>query len=60
MKIPCPNCNQRLDIPEELFGQTIKCGYDFPYLAFTLSMLLINFSVGYKSALLSVVGIKTQ
>ncbi|MFL2911323.1 MAG: hypothetical protein EVA72_06585 [Limisphaerales bacterium] len=25
MKIPCPNCNQRLDIPEELSGQTIEC-----------------------------------
>ena len=25
MKIPCPNCNQRLDIPEELAGQTIEC-----------------------------------
>ena len=25
MKIPCPNCNQRLDIPKELSGQTIEC-----------------------------------
>ena len=25
MKIPCPNCNQRLDIPEELAGQIIEC-----------------------------------
>ena len=25
MKTPCPNCNQRLDIPEELAGQTIEC-----------------------------------
>ena len=25
MKTPCPNCNQRLDIPEELSGQTIEC-----------------------------------
>ena len=25
MKIPCSNCNQRLDIPEELTGQTIEC-----------------------------------
>ena len=25
MKIPCPNCNQRLDIPEELAGQNIEC-----------------------------------
>ena len=25
MKIPCSNCNQRLDIPEEYAGQTIEC-----------------------------------
>jgi len=25
MKTSCPNCNQRLDIPEELSGQTIEC-----------------------------------
>ena len=25
MKIPCSNCNQRLEIPEELAGQTIEC-----------------------------------
>jgi len=25
MKIPCSNCGQRLDIPEELAGQTIDC-----------------------------------
>ena len=25
MKIPCSSCNQRLDIPEELAGQTIEC-----------------------------------
>lgn len=25
MKIPCLNCNQRLEIPEELAGQTIEC-----------------------------------
>ncbi len=25
MKIPCPSCNQHLDIPEELAGQTIDC-----------------------------------
>jgi ribosomal protein S27E len=25
MKIPCSNCNQNLDIPEELAGQTIDC-----------------------------------
>ena len=25
MKIPCSNCNQRLEIPEELAGQTIQC-----------------------------------
>ena len=25
MKIPCSNCNQRLEIPEELAGQTIDC-----------------------------------
>ena len=25
MKTPCPDCNQRLDIPEELSGQTIEC-----------------------------------
>ena len=25
MKIPCSNCNQRLDIPEELAGQAIEC-----------------------------------
>ena len=25
MKIPCTNCNQRLDIPEELAGHTIEC-----------------------------------
>ena len=25
MKTPCPNCNQRLDIPEELLGETIEC-----------------------------------
>ena len=25
MKISCPNCNQNLDIPEELPGQTIDC-----------------------------------
>ena len=25
MKIPCSNCNQRLEIPEELAGQAIKC-----------------------------------
>ena len=25
MKIPCSNCNQKLEIPEELAGQTIEC-----------------------------------
>ncbi len=25
MKIPCSSCNQRLEIPEELAGQTIEC-----------------------------------
>ena len=25
MKIPCSNCGQRLEIPEELAGQTIEC-----------------------------------
>jgi hypothetical protein len=25
MKIPCSNCNQRLEIPDELAGQTIEC-----------------------------------
>ena len=25
MKTPCSNCNQRLEIPEELAGQTIDC-----------------------------------
>ena len=25
MKIPCSSCNQRLEIPEELAGQTIDC-----------------------------------
>ena len=25
MKIPCSNCNQNLEIPEELAGQTIEC-----------------------------------
>jgi len=25
MKIPCSNCDQRLEIPEELAGQTIEC-----------------------------------
>ena len=25
MKIPCTNCNQHLEIPEELAGQTIEC-----------------------------------
>ncbi len=25
MKTPCSNCNQRLEIPEELAGQTIEC-----------------------------------
>ena len=25
MKIPCSNCNQHLEIPEELAGQTIEC-----------------------------------
>ena len=25
MKIPCTHCNQSLDIPEELAGQTIEC-----------------------------------
>ena len=25
MKIPCSNCNQRLEIPDELAGQTINC-----------------------------------
>jgi hypothetical protein len=25
MKIPCSNCNQRLEIPEEYAGQTIEC-----------------------------------
>ena len=25
MKIPCSSCGQRLDIPEELAGQTIEC-----------------------------------
>ncbi|MDB4794929.1 ankyrin repeat domain-containing protein [bacterium] len=25
MKIPCSNCNQRLEIPEELAGQAIEC-----------------------------------
>lgn len=25
MKIPCSKCNQRLEIPEELAGQTIEC-----------------------------------
>ena len=25
MKVPCSNCNQRLEIPEELAGQTIEC-----------------------------------
>ena len=25
MKIPCSNCNQRLEIPAELAGQTIEC-----------------------------------
>ena len=25
MKIPCPSCHQRLDIPAELAGQTIQC-----------------------------------
>ncbi len=25
MKIPCTSCNQRLEIPEELAGQTIEC-----------------------------------
>ena len=25
MKIPCSNCNQRLEIPEELAAQTIEC-----------------------------------
>lgn len=25
MKTPCPSCNQRLDIPAELAGQTIQC-----------------------------------
>ena len=25
MKTSCPNCNQRLDIPEELSGKTIEC-----------------------------------
>ena len=25
MKIPCNNCNQHLEIPEELAGQTIEC-----------------------------------
>jgi len=25
MKIPCSNCNQHLEISEELAGQTIKC-----------------------------------
>ena len=25
MKIPCASCNQRLEIPEELAGQTIEC-----------------------------------
>jgi ankyrin repeat protein len=25
MKIPCSNCNQNLEIPEELTGQTIEC-----------------------------------
>ena len=25
MKIPCDNCNQSLDIPDELSGQTIEC-----------------------------------
>ena len=25
MKIPCDSCNQRLEIPEELTGQTIEC-----------------------------------
>tara|TARA_Y100000766_G_C18708146_1_gene507633 strand:+ start:34 stop:282 length:249 start_codon:yes stop_codon:yes gene_type:complete len=25
MKIQCPSCDQRLEIPEELAGQTIEC-----------------------------------
>ena len=25
MKIPCSSCNQRLEIPDELAGQTIEC-----------------------------------
>ena len=25
MKIPCSSCNQRLEVPEELAGQTIEC-----------------------------------
>ena len=25
MKIPCPNCNQSLEIPDDLKGQTIEC-----------------------------------
>ena len=25
MKIPCTNCNQHLEIPNELAGQTIEC-----------------------------------
>ena len=25
MKIPCSGCNQHLEIPEELAGQTIEC-----------------------------------
>ena len=25
MRIPCSNCNQRLEIPEELAGHTIEC-----------------------------------
>ena len=25
MEIQCPSCDQRLEVPEELFGQTIEC-----------------------------------
>ena len=25
MKIPCSNCSQRLEIPDEFAGQTIEC-----------------------------------